>query len=324
MKKINPTLLKVISILNDGQYHDGTSIGEKLNVSRTAVWKIIKKLEEYNIAISSNKGVGYCLAEPLYLLKGNDIKRNLQNKNIKIDLFESIDSTNQYLKQKYDSDIHICLSEEQTEGKGRLNREWVSPFGNNIYFSMSYLFQKDISELMGLSLVTSLAVQKTLSKWLEPLEVLIKWPNDIICDNKKISGNLIEIQAESNGFSRAIIGIGINVNMTHVKSNKITQPWTSMQNISGEIINRNVLVANLIDNLLDNLKCFENKGLNFFIDSWQHFDFLKNQKVRFISDMHKTEGIAKGISEKGYLLIEDKNGNIRNYSSGDVQLLRKC
>jgi len=319
MKKINQTLFDLLSILNDGQYHDGTTIGEQLNISRTAVWKMIKKLEDYAIAIDSVKGKGYCLKEPLYLLDENVIKKYLHHNNTTIAIFETIDSTNHYLKQHHD--VHVCLAEQQTQGRGRLNRTWISPFGKNIYLSFAYNFKKDISELASLSLITSLAIQKTLLPWVKPHTPLIKWPNDILCDDEKLAGSLIEIQAESNGFCRAIIGIGINVNMLDM--DEIEQAWTSIYKLTGNIVDRNSLVANLIDSLFESLICFENDGDEDFIRKWRECDYLKDQVITFNSGNQTITGIARGINAKGQLLIEDNQGNITTYSSGDASLLRK-
>ena len=115
MKKHHPGLNKLIAILNDGHYHDGTAIGEKLNITRSAVWKMIKKLEQYGIDIDSVKGKGYALREPLVLLDKKTIKKNIAHKNLEIDIFESLTSTNDYLKSCTANKMpRVCLAEQQT------------------------------------------------------------------------------------------------------------------------------------------------------------------------------------------------------------------
>src|SRR6187402_2950854 len=112
MKKLSSNLAKVVFILNDREYHDGDTIGAKLNITRTAVWKIIKKLENYQIKIDSVKGKGYALLEPLILLDEEIIKKSMDN-NIPIEIFESIGSTNQYLKSFIgNKETRICLAEQ--------------------------------------------------------------------------------------------------------------------------------------------------------------------------------------------------------------------
>src|SRR3990167_5018644 len=165
MKKFSTTFTKLVNILNDGNYHDGTTLSSRLQISRSAVWKAIQKLEKYGIPVHAMKGKGYALAEPLILLNQKTIKRGIQTANIDFTIFESIHSTNTYcvpqprIKNK---NISICLAETQTGGLGRLQRSWHSPFGQNIYLSCTYSFQKDVSELSGLSLVISLAIIATL------------------------------------------------------------------------------------------------------------------------------------------------------------------
>ena len=153
MKDTNEKLIEICNILNDLNFHDGTSIGEKLKVSRTAVWKWISKLQSYGIEVTKVKGKGYLLKEPLILLDSKKIRSLLKSKNFTIDIVESIDSTNNYLNNHDKSAIpHICIAEHQTSGRGRFSRSWYSPFGKNIYFSMQYSIKQDISQLGGLSL----------------------------------------------------------------------------------------------------------------------------------------------------------------------------
>src|SRR5579871_3974943 len=101
MKKLKPGFVNLITILNDGHYHDGSTIGEKLNISRSAVWKAIKKLKNYQIKVESIKGKGYALLEPLVLLNQEIIIQSISDKNIQITVLESIDSTNEYLKRTF-------------------------------------------------------------------------------------------------------------------------------------------------------------------------------------------------------------------------------
>lgn len=323
-KKLNTNLIKVVSILNDGEYHDGTTIGDKLHMTRSAVWKTIKKLENYEIKLDSVKGKGYALLEPLLLLDIIKIKKNLENSRVDLCVFESVDSTNEYLKTfKNSRSIKICLAEQQTHGKGRLNREWFSPFAKNIYMSCLYPFQKDVSELSGLSLVMSLAVVKTLKNSGVSENLFVKWPNDIVYDNKKISGSLIEIQAETHGICHAVIGVGINVNMLNVERGRIPQAWTSMQKILNTYIDRNVLCASLINNLLDYLHRFETEGLSSFVDEWKNADCLTNQAITVSNINESIEGKVMGINEQGHLMLQLKNGKIRAFSSGDTSIVKR-
>ena len=222
LKKFNDILVKIAGLLSDGEYHDGVTLGKQLGVSRAAVWKMIKKLIHYGIHIEAVKGRGYVLREPLILLDRMQIIESCsvpQLRASQIEILESVSSTNDYLKKfKSPASVKFCLAEHQLGGRGRLQRQWYSPFGRNIYLSCLYSFQKDISELAGLSLVTSLAILKALRNWVADEKLAVKWPNDIFFENKKLAGSLIEIQAETHGVSQVIIGIGLNVNMASLVS----------------------------------------------------------------------------------------------------------
>lgn len=322
MKKTAPNLIEISSILSDGLYHDGETIGKKLDITRAGVWKAIKKLENYDVKINSIKGKGYSISEPLFLLNETEIQNGIANKKIQIDIFENIDSTNYYLKNFIGTySPQICIAEHQTKGKGRLNRSWHSPFGKNIYLSLLFPFQKDLSNLIGLSIVVGLAIIKALKYLGLDKELSLKWPNDIIFNSKKLAGTLIEVFSEANGLSYAIIGIGINVNMTQDKK-QITQPWISLKQILNQNLNRNKLCISLINSLLIYLNKFDEKGLACFLTEWNSRDCLINQKVKLINANKTTTGIARGINELGNLMLEIEKGNIKPFSAGDTSIVK--
>lgn len=322
MQPINDNLLKLTELLNDGEYHDGTSIGEVLKMTRAGVWKLIKKLEQYDIPFTSVKGKGYRLNAPLILLDPQKITRLLANEAVYIEVFEKVEST-QYLK-KYlpeKKEIQVCIAEMQSQGRGRLSRQWYSPFGKNIYMSLLYPFQKDISELSGLSLVIALALCHAIESLIAPKEKIgIKWPNDMIVAAQKIAGILIEIQAESHGFCQAIIGIGVNVNMQEIADENITQSWSSLQKLSGYYLDRNVICAELIHQVLLYLERFSSAGLAVFIEEWQQRDVLYQQPITVISGNQEYSGLGHGIDAHGHLLLKMTDGSMQSFSSGDTTL----
>jgi BirA family biotin operon repressor/biotin-[acetyl-CoA-carboxylase] ligase len=323
MKKSSQTLFQVLEILQDGQFHDGNDIGQQLHVTRSAVWKVIQKLLTYNIKIKSIKNKGYALLEPINLLDQLYIQKHLSSHALSLDVFESLPSTQTYLKSLSNkSSPYICIAEEQTEGKGRFNRTWYSPFGKNIYLSCLYTFQKDISELAGLSLVTSLAIVSTLNSFYIEGPFKVKWPNDVIYHGKKIAGSLIEVQAETNGFSKAIIGIGININMLPTQDPQASSSWTSLREILDQYIDRNSVYISFLPNLISYLKKFEQEGLSAFIEEWNTVDILKNQKVQVKDLVYERQGTAKGINMLGHLLLEQEDGSLKICSSGDTTLIK--
>lgn len=253
------------------------------------------------------------------------------NENIHLKIFKTLPSTNQYLRQhlhhfnlknkKNKESIFICLAEQQTKGKGRLDRTWYSPFAQNLYFSCSYSFKKSIHEMSGLSLVVALSVFKTLQRAGIQQHLFVKWPNDIVYECKKISGSLIEIQSND-----VIIGIGLNVNMLHTHSNAVSfieQPWISMREILHREIDRNEVCSFLIYYLFNHLRQFEQQGLSSFIEDWVQADYLMNKEISLyhLGLSRKIHGQVIGLNDQGHLLLKTDSG-VEVFSSGEVRELR--
>jgi BirA family biotin operon repressor/biotin-[acetyl-CoA-carboxylase] ligase len=334
IKTLNSKIKSLLTILNDQAFHDGSSLGCQLGVSRTAIWKFIAQLEKYDIGIESVKGKGYRLQEPMILLDADEIKNHINNAalnhSIKIDVFSEIPSTNDYTTDiarlvgtsagHADVMKYVCLAEMQHQGRGRLNRQWFSPFGVNLYFSSLCEFKNDIGELGGLSLIVSIAIIKTLEDVNIQEGIKIKWPNDIMFGDKKLAGILIEIIAETNGTVKAIIGIGINVNMSQPLLTTVNKPCTSLKQICKQNVDRNLLAAKLIINLNHLLSQFAGSKLENWQQEWKKYDYLCHKKISIMNQDQKIYGTALGINEKGFLLLEHQNGTIKSYSSGDASI----
>jgi BirA family biotin operon repressor/biotin-[acetyl-CoA-carboxylase] ligase len=319
MKKINQNIYKIMERLRDGQYHDGNSIGEELCMTRAAVWKTIKKMLDLTIPVISMKGKGYALKEPIILLDAAKIQTQ-----IPLHILGTIDSTNDYLKKfKKNKTPLIAISEHQSKGKGRLNRTWHSPFGQNIYLSCLYHFQKDISELAGLSLLVSLSVVNTLKKFGVKNGLTVKWSNDVMYEHKKLSGNLVEVQAETHDVSEVIIGIGLNVNMLQETDAEITQDWTSVRQILNKSIDRNELCSVLIATLLDYLQRFSEQGFGAFLEEWHSVDGLYNKMITLQNFNETITGCVQGINAQGHLLLQLPDGEVRAFSSGQTSIVKK-
>ena len=324
MKNTNEKLVEICNILNDLNFHDGTSIGAKLNISRTAVWKWVSKLQAYGIEITKVKGKGYLLKEPLILLDSKKIETLLKSEHFIIDTVESIDSTNNYLNNHNKSAIpHICIAEHQTRGRGRFSREWYSPFGKNIYFSMQYSIKQDISQLGGLSLAVGTIVCKAIEKACKlPNRLMLKWPNDITYNGKKLAGVLIEIRAEVNGNCSVIIGIGINVNMPITNKVTFNQEWASIMQITGSPQDRNNICAILIDKLTIGIEQYLITGFKSYMPEWKKRDSLFGKIIQIQDGNEIFKGIATGVDLQGHLLINLETNIKKAFAAGEATLLK--
>lgn len=324
MKKSHHTLIQLVNLLNDQAYHPGDAVGIALSMSRAGIWKYIKKLRAYGIEIRSVKGKGYQLTQPLTLMEEERINIYL-SKHMTLHMLETVDSTNTFLRAlPLSPHPVICIAEQQSVGRGRLKREWHSPFAQNLYFSFAYTLEKNISELGGLSLMVALAVCAAIEKT-SPLKdpLQIKWPNDILINDKKIAGILIEANAETQGFCQIIIGIGVNVNMREAPSTSITQAWTSLYAETGLYQDRNKLAAALIKQLESFLSLFSEQGLSPFLKAWQERDYLFNQVLSLTAHQLNIVGIGQGVNAQGHLLVHLPDNTIRSFSSGESTLIRK-
>lgn len=319
-----PTHLKLIDLLNDLKIHDGNSLGKQLNLSRAAVWKAIKKLTHYGIPIASIPAQGYLLQTPISLLNKAELSTGLP-KNTTLQVFESIPSTNDYLKQSTNTDNHhieICLSEHQTHGYGRFKRTWHSPFAENIYLSIKYPYQGDISQLSGLSSAMALATFRTIAPHLPSSKHLrVKWPNDLYYQGKKISGSLIEMQGESHGLCHIIVGIGINVNMVGNSLKHINQDWTSIKNITRQTMNRTLIAKQLIHSVIDAIDQFSNDGLQPLLKEWHRVDHLKNKTIKIKNNQKILTGNYRGIDQYGRLKLEKNTNECMLISAGDASII---
>ena len=236
-----------------------------------------------------------------------------------LEVFDTISSTNDYLLRKEknkNKDIKICIAEEQTKGRGRRGKSWISPKFKNIYFSLnSYLKKEDLS---GLSIAVALSVSKVLTKI--NVMSLIKWPNDLLVGNKKICGILIET-AKVGELTKVVIGIGINVNMEY--SELIDQEWTSIKLEKNQSVDRNPIITEMINQLCTTLNKFEKEEFDYFLNKFKSLDFLKDKEFN-LKDKPKETFIGKGIDNKGLLIAQSlKDQRIVKFSSGEVSLKLK-
>ena len=236
-----------------------------------------------------------------------------------LEVFDTISSTNDYLlgkEKNKNKDIKICIAEEQTKGRGRRGKSWISPKFKNIYFSLnSYLRKEDFS---GLSIAVALSVSEVLNKI--NVMSLIKWPNDLLVGNKKICGILIET-AKVGELTKVVIGIGINVNMEY--SELIDQEWTSIKLEKKQSVDRNSIITEMINQLCITLNKFEQEEFDYFLKKFKSLDLLKDKEFT-LKDKPNETFIGKGIDNKGLLIAQNlKDQRIVKFSSGEVSLKLK-
>ena len=317
---VKEQLIKQLAL---GEFVSGQLIGEQLGISRAAISKHVRGLNEMGLDIFRVTGKGYRLAKPLVLLDKAEIIRQISPDSVVpiVDVHGIIDSTNSYLQRRIPHQVkqgQVCVAEYQDAGRGRRGRQWVSPFGSHIYMSMYWCLEQGISAAMGLSVVTALAVSDAIKKCYQ-VDVELKWPNDIYVGGKKLAGILIDLEGQALEASHSVIGIGVNINMPVQAAENIDQPWTDLQSNTAIKIDRNQLLASIISCLQVRLKQHKESGIVTMLDDWFKHDVYLNKPVKLITGEKETLGICRGINNQGALLLE-VDGQVKPIYGGEVSL----
>ncbi|MBF8758351.1 bifunctional biotin--[acetyl-CoA-carboxylase] ligase/biotin operon repressor BirA [Pseudomonas guariconensis] len=313
-------MLKLLNLLKDGRFHSGQALGEAMGVSRSAVWKQLQHLEsELNLVIHKVRGRGYQLAVPLTLLDSQLIHEYAEGEHWPLWVHETIDSTNaEALRCIAEGEVapFLVLAEQQTAGRGRRGRQWVSPFAENLYYSLVLRVEGGMRQLEGLSLVVGLAVMRTLQAF-GLSGVGLKWPNDLLVGERKIAGILLELVGDPADVCHVVLGIGINVNMQ--SNDQVDQQWTSMKRETGVSIDRNRLVAQLNHQLQHELARHRRYGFAAFQEEWEYANLWQGRKVSLIAGINRIDGIVLGVDGQGALRL-DVDGVEKSFSAGELSL----
>ncbi|QSZ28117.1 biotin--[acetyl-CoA-carboxylase] ligase [Aceticella autotrophica] len=318
---IKENIIKILKE-NKNKFVSGQQLCNKLNISRTAVWKYINELKNNGYMIESQHKSGYMLInEPDiidYIEISPFLKTDFIGKNY-IHL-ESISSTNDYAKEiasKAENGT-IVVSEEQTSGRGRLGRKWVSEKGQGLWMSIILKPELTPQSSVKLTQVAAVSVVNAIIETIE-LNASIKWPNDIIINGKKICGILTEMNAELDRVNYVIVGIGLNVNMNKFPDD-LKDKATSLFIETGKKIDRKKLTASIINNFEKYYYIFLKEGFEPIRISCLKHSVTIGSEVRVISGKNEFNGKAVDIDNDGNLIIEIGDGSRKAVMSGDVSV----
>ena len=265
----------------------------------------------------------------MILLSKEKILRNLKKDDLydldDIKIMETTRSTNEdakYFLKDEKKRKGAFFAEQQTVGKGRNKRSWVSPFGKNIYFSFAWKSFFNLSELDGLSLATAVVVAESLQSMVNK-KIGIKWPNDLTIKDKKFGGILIETSQQKKKLSEIVIGIGININMTEKEGAAIDQKWVSLSKFSDAPLDRNLIASKLLKGILNLSIKFPELGFSFYKKSFQNMHILNNKPcVVELPDEIKIFGKVIGVNKKGEILIKS-NSEILSFRYGEISIRKE-
>jgi BirA family biotin operon repressor/biotin-[acetyl-CoA-carboxylase] ligase len=310
----------LLRLLKDGEFHSGEDLGAVMGVSRSAVWKKLQQLEaETGLEIHKVRGRGYRLANPLFLLNAQQIEKHQPGLDWAVRVYDSVDSTNAQAMRLIDGGESLpvlVLAERQTAGRGRRGRRWVSPFAENLYYSLAMRVDGGMRQLEGLSLLVGLAVVKMLRD-MGVNGAGLKWPNDVLVGGRKLAGVLLELTGDPADVCHVVVGIGINVNMR--ASDEVDQSWTSMLLESGGVIDRNQVVAHLSKALDTYLSAHRNVGFGAFQVEWEANHLWQGRPVTLLAGSSAVEGVVVGIDAVGALRLK-VGDQVQSFSGGELSL----
>ena len=300
----------------------------QLAVSRSAVWKAARALRELGATVHAVRNRGYRLpvvAEPLDRKKIQALlDPGIRERVRQLDTVWTVGSTNTLLLERANPPVgssEVLLAEYQTAGRGRRGRNWVAPPGGSICMSLSWMFREVPRDLGALGLVVGVCALRALSR-LGVGQARLKWPNDLLVDDRKLGGILIELRAESAGPACVVIGIGLNVALGAPLLEKIAATGLAPIDLAASGLkdpSRNAVAAGLINSFVRGLLEFERDGLKPFVREWMAADALRGRPVSVTADNASTKGVARGIDLDGALLVETPQGLLR-FISGDVSV----
>jgi BirA family biotin operon repressor/biotin-[acetyl-CoA-carboxylase] ligase len=322
--QFNPTKKALLRRLADGGFHSGATLARELGLTRTAVWALVHELESLGLEIHSVRGKGYRLTHPLELLDAGLIRAGLSDAAAaslaSLEVHDQLDSTNNELQRGLRSATgsRVCLAECQTAGKGRIGRNWQSPFAGNICLSLLWRFP-DHSALAGLSLAVGVAAVRALQA-VGAAGIGLKWPNDLLWRGRKLGGILLEVSGEAHGSFAVVIGIGLNGYLPRAWAQHIDQPWSDLREILGSApLPRNRLVTGLLEQLLGLLAAYPERGLTAVLDEWRGYHCQQGQSACLYLGDQRISGTIAGVDDQGQLLLDTAEGR-KTYASGDLRL----
>ena len=311
----------VVRTLADGRSLGRDALARECGIEGTALEEALEGLAALGVALIVEQGA-ISLASPVDLLDAGLIRRavpRLEPEAVHVRF--AVDSTNTVLAGRLREGARapeLCAAEIQTAGKGRQGRRWVSGLGRSLVLSVSWRFDAPAEGLSGLSLALGVALVEALAAGGFD-GVMLKWPNDLVVDERKLAGILVEVSRSGSDSAACVAGVGFNLDLAPVDSGRIDQPWTDFARGFGRVPVRNTLAARVANALLDACEQFREQGLEPFAARWRERDALHGRPVRVLSGGAPIDGTARGIDDDGALLVEHSSGVVR-CESGEVSV----
>lgn len=313
----DPTL-DLLARLADGEWHGGPALSDALAVSRAAVWKQIEALRATGLPVESDPNRGYRLERPVELLDRGTLRARLP-RGIDVRVQSRCASTNTELAGAGFAHRRAIVAEWQSAGRGRRGRSWISPPGAAITLSFGYRFRMGLPRMGALSLVAGIACADALEG--EGVQGIgLKWPNDLILNQAKLGGLLVELQGAGDGPCNVVVGVGVNAWLPGATRDSLDQPSADLGGPGSGAAPRNRIAAALIVKLDEHFARFESNGFETFRRRWEDLDVLRGRSISVVGgDGSALEGIGDGVSETGELGVRTGTGRVE-FGAGEVRI----
>lgn len=321
---------KILSVLrsNKDVYTSGEDLCKHSDISRAAIWKHIEKLREEGYGIEASPHHGYRLTAVPDSLIASEIRWKLKAKVLGREMvsYKKVDSTNDIayaLAEKGSREGAVILAEEQAKGKGRQGRRWESPSKGGIY--MSCVLRPGIApnEISKITLVAAVAVAKAVREE-SGLGAIIKWPNDILINGKKVCGILTEMKAEQDSVDFIVLGIGVNVNTPlSLLPKGATSIREELRHIEREAhLSRIDMAKKILERLEEDYMLFKREGFLPIIEEWRRLSAMLGSRIKVVLPGRVFEGQVHDIDADGFLVVRLESGVLEKVSSGDIVMVR--
>lgn len=324
------SLSELVRALADGRFHTGAELGRRFGHTRAAIWKAVRKLPALGLELHAVRGKGYRLGTPLSLLDASMLADGLSVTNRtrlqELEILPQVDSTNAHVLRRLQSGTlvlqagrsYACLAEMQSAGRGRRGRQWISPFGHNLYMTLCREVVSGVAGLDGLSLVVGIAlVQALRAQGLQGLG--LKWPNDVLWRQRKVAGILIEITGDMSGVCQVVVGVGLNLKQDVEAMRQVSQPWAALEELGFNPDRRNHLFGSILDHQIDAVERFLARGFADFSAQWHELDLTRGQQLEISSPAGSVTGLGLGVDATGALLAQTKQG-LQRFQGGEVSI----
>jgi len=316
----------LLSLLEEryGEYVSGEEISRLLNVSRTAVWKQVRKLEGEGYRIDAVPRLGYRLTAKPSRLTVQELLPKLRTASFgrRLTLLDVTDSTQNELRRLAEqgaAEGTLVIAEQQTNGRGRMGRNWVSPAGKGIWMSLLLRPPVPLPLTPQLTLLAAVALSRAISQQLPALEIDIKWPNDLLIEGKKISGILLESAAEDERLNYVVVGLGISVNLeADDYPEELLDRAVSLKMAAGRSVDRSELIAAVLEQFEQLYRLYLEQGFAPIRTLWEARSVTLGKETVLFTPQGTVTGVPRGLDDMGGLRVELADGSWRTVYSAEV------